>query len=142
MTIIAPTQTLIPDVPGFFRIKYQANDRAGNSAEKYRFCILYDSTVTDSVEPILTVEPDTMRFVKGSLFDPYTGLSVEDEVDSAIALINWINITDDIETTRERTDKITLDVVGTYTVTYKSIDTSMNLAEKKRIIIVEEGEEG
>ncbi|MCX7726408.1 MAG: DUF5011 domain-containing protein [Chitinispirillaceae bacterium] len=130
---------------GFYSISFVGRDLAMNTVGKTILLILYDSTIIDTVPPILTVIPETLIVSKGDKIVLDTGVTVKDEVDTHI--VNWreyLNITDDIKSTKERYDflnrTVILDIPGTYTVTYKIIDTHKNLAEKKRIIIVKDTE--
>lgn len=140
--LMPPIQTTINRTkPGFTTIRHGARDDNGNIGYAYRLMVLHDSTVTDDKEPpeiIFSHNRDTLHLVKGSLFDPDTGVTAVDVVDTMVDLTSWIAVSDNIETTRERTAYVTVDVPGTYTVTYKIIDTSLNLAMRERIIVVEE----
>ena len=134
------TNTLIEfEASSFVNFMYYAVDSSNNTASARRLIVLYDSTVVDSVRPILTVTPDTLRFIKGDKYYPDSGVVAVDSVDKHIDLKEWIDKTDDIQNVQERLkDVIFVDVVGTYTMTYRVMDTHMNYAEAKRTIIVTE----
>ncbi|MBN1307562.1 MAG: hypothetical protein JXA18_06575 [Chitinispirillaceae bacterium] len=125
--------------PGFATLPIHAIDGT-NTTIVYIFLVFYDSTVTgDTVPPVLTIDPDTVRLTAGATFSLDSGVTAVDAVDSHITLNDWINITDDIKTASERNGRtLVLDVPGTYTVTYRIMDTHMNMAEGKRTIIVAE----
>lgn len=139
-----PATTFSPVTPGracFVSITYGAHDPLYNFASANRLLILYDSTVhNDVTPPVLTVTPDTMRFTKGAIFKQWEGVTAKDQVDSTIVLVpDWVKITDDIKSKQERNPPdITMDVVGTYTITYSTMDTHKNKVSKSRTLIVSE----
>ena len=135
-----PTNTTIDYTkPGFADIVYNVRDRDWNIGEAIRLIVLYDSTVTgDTDPPVFTWDQDTVHLVYGTKWNPKEGVTVTDEVDSMVNFNPWYRITDNIETSYARdADGIICDVVGTYTVTYRVIDTSLNEAIVTRTVIVE-----
>ncbi|MBN1577301.1 MAG: hypothetical protein JW913_12155 [Chitinispirillaceae bacterium] len=135
-----PTNTTIDmERSSFVRIPYQIyTNEFDNDTTASRLLVLYDSSKTDTEKPVITLDHDTVELTKGELFDLRDGLTITDVVDSHIVFMDLVNITDDIRTTAERIDvyQINFDVPGTYTVTYRVMDTHMNMAEAKRTIIV------
>ena len=143
-SLIWPVMSATPIPPGqacFVHISYEAHDEEYNTTFANRLLILYDSTVhDDTTPPVLTVTPDTMRFTKGDTLNQWEGVTARDEVDTAIALVpEWVKVTDDIKSEQPRNPpEIYMDVVGTYTITYATMDTHKNMVSKSRTLIVSE----
>jgi hypothetical protein len=139
-----PVMTNTPITPGracFVHINYEAHDPIYNFNSANRLLILYDSTVNnDATPPVLTVTPDSMRFTKGAIFKQWEGVTAKDQVDSTIVLVpEWVKITDDIKSQQQRNPPdIYMDVAGTYTITYSTMDTHKNKISKSRTLIVSE----
>ena len=132
--LMAPTNTLIDTTqPGFYFLKYQARDHSAfqNVGEKERFLVLFDSTKVDTEPPVFTIDPDTITIIQGEIYHD-TGVSVIDAVDGDInTLTNYyskyfINVEGEVNTSEP----------GTYTLTYRQIDTHLNLATATRTVIV------
>ena len=122
----------------FVNFYYYAKDSSSNEAKARRLIVLYDSTVTDSEPPIFTIDPDTVRVIRGDKFYPDSGVTVVDSVDQHIDLKQWILKEDDIQTEHDRLNNtIFMDVEGTYTMTYTVMDTHMNKVSATRVIVVE-----
>jgi hypothetical protein len=139
LVLPATSTTPVPEGPGFVGIIYEAHDRMYNNTVARRVLILYDSTVhNDVTPPVLTVTPDTMRFTKGEVFNQWQGVTAKDKVDSMVVLIpEWVRVTDNIKSEQPRNlPEITMDVAGTYTITYSTMDTHKNKVSKSRTLIV------
>ena len=131
-TLINVTQS------SFVNFYYYAKDSSSNEAKARRLIVLFDSTVSDTEPPIFTIDPDTVRLIRGEKFFPDSGVTVVDSIDKHIDLKPWILKEDDIETEHDRLkDVIFMDVEGTYTMTYTVMDTHMNKVSATRVIIVE-----
>jgi hypothetical protein len=141
--LTAPTNTLINySKPGFEEFVYRARDSDWNIGEARRLIVLYDSTVTDDTDPpVFNWDEDTVHLALGTIFDPLEGVTITDEVDTMVNFIPWVDVNDDIESSFERmADGIICDVPGTYTINYRSIDTSLNEAKASRTVVVAEAE--
>lgn len=123
---------------GFEEFTYYAKDSDGNVGVAKRLMVLYDSTVTDdTAPPEFHWESNTVHLELGTIFDPMDGVTITDAVDSMLNFIPWVDVSDNIESTYDRTaDGIICDVPGTYTINYRSIDTSLNEAKASRTVVV------
>jgi|GEM_PF-6302573 len=133
------TNTLIrTDSSSFVCITYSALDMENLQGTASRIFILYDSTIHNDMDPPeITIENDTVRLTTGELFYPKNDLVIADVVDFHIHFIDWVKITDNIETVTGRFAAYTvMDVPGTYKVTYEVVDTHRNYNSKERTVIV------
>lgn len=133
------TNTLIrTDSSSFVCISYFAVDPENLLGTASRIFILYDSTIHDDLTPPeITMENDTVQLTTGDLFFPKNDLLIADAVDFHIHFIDWVKITDNIETVTGRfPPHIVMDVPGTYKVTYEVVDTHRNYNSKERVVIV------
>ncbi|MBN1307849.1 MAG: hypothetical protein JXA18_08030 [Chitinispirillaceae bacterium] len=124
--------------PSFTLLPYRIGMYDGTAdTTAHRLIVLFDSSKTDEDAPVITLDPETVELTKGTFFDLKEGLTITEEGDTNIDFTQWVNITDDIRTTEERQIyRINFNVPGTYTVTYRVMDTHMNMAEKQRTIVV------
>jgi hypothetical protein len=136
LELLPPTNLLIDTTqPGFYFLQYGALDDAMNLGTKDRFLILFDSTKIDTDPPIFTVVPETLYLEKGDLYQD-TGISVIDSGDGDLHTLTegktnyFIDTTGAVNTTEP----------GTYTITYRQIDTHRNMAMATRTVIVTETE--
>lgn len=106
------------DKPGEYQLVYRVSDAAGNITEVTRII-----TVVDNVKPVITGAEDMFINI-GDSFDGRAGVKATDNIDGDI------------------TDKVvivgTVDITkaGEYTLIYRVEDTSGNIAEVIRTIIV------
>lgn len=129
--LLPPTNTLIDkSKPGFALIRHGARDDSHNVGYANRFLILHDTTVTDSIPPVIELSPDTVIITQGEVYRD-SGVTAVDGIDGV--LTGFLNITG--------LDEVNTAVPGSYTITYRSIDTKRNLAEAERIVIVLENTE-
>ncbi len=122
-----PTNTLIDrSVPSLAVIKYQAKDRSENIGIAYRYLVLYDTVMVDTVPPVISVDPDTVYLSRGEFFND-TGVTAFDAIDSMVQLSSFI----------ARDGEVDVETPGIYRIVYRVIDTSMNLGTAVRIVTVE-----
>ena len=106
-----------------YNLIYTVKDSSGNEAKQIRRVI-----ITDDVKPEISLNGESNMLI--TLNEKYTeeGATAQDAKDGDIT--NKIEIEGKVDTTKE----------GTYYISYKAKDKSLNEAIKKRIVIVKKAE--
>ena len=111
---VAVTDDINVDVVGTYTITFTATDANNNTATETR-----EFKVVDTTPPVITVDDENNKYtmeVHGE--KPTFVATATDNYDEHVDVV----VTDDID----------VDVVGTYTVTFKSTDTNGNVATETR----------
>lgn len=138
ISITPPTTTLIDwSSPSFNQVRYAVIDADNNTAYFYRLLVFYDSTVIDTVPPVIKISPDTITLLKGEIYKD-TGIVVTDVVDSAIDFSELIKRSNSLGVPAIADKEYPTSAVapGTYSASYEVIDTHKNRAKKTRTIVI------
>ncbi len=110
---------------GSYEITYSTADNAGNETVIHRTVVVKDQT-----EPVMTLEGD--EFISATLADLYVeaGVSAYDEIDGELEVVCYNQY-------GEVCDKIILNQAGEFVIKYEATDSSGNISEIHRQIIVE-----
>lgn len=117
------TNTVNSNVAGNYVVVYEVEDNDGNKVTK-----TLNVVVKDSKGEAPVINAMDREIVKGSVFDPYEGITVTDKED--------VNLTDFVKVVYNDVDTNT---IGVYSVEYEVYDTQGNKATKKiKVTVTEE----
>ena len=116
------TNTVNSNIVGDYVVVYEVEDKDGNKTTK-----TLNVVVRDSKGEVPVIHATDREIVKGSVFDPYEGVTVTDKED--------IDLTDFVKVVYNNVDT---NKVGVYSVEYEVYDTQGNKATKKIKVTVKD----